>query len=35
MAFDLGEKSMVRAHADIEAGMPGRAALTGNDVDEV
>ena len=27
MAFDLGEQSMVGAHADIKAGMPGGAAL--------
>src|SRR5262249_6033594 len=32
MAFDLGKESMVGAHADIEAGVPGRAALTRNDV---
>ena len=32
MAFDLGEKRMIGAHADIKAGMPGRAALTRNDV---
>src|ERR1700750_554780 len=32
MAFDLGEESMVGAHADIKAGMPGGAALTCNDV---
>ena len=27
-----GEQSVVRAHADIKAGMPGGAALTRNDV---
>src|ERR1700680_2068587 len=32
MAFDLGEKSMVGAHAYIKAGMPGGAALTRDDV---
>src|SRR5665213_1849856 len=32
MAFDLGEESMVGAHADIKAGMPGGAALPRNDV---
>src|ERR1700722_1975187 len=32
MAFDLGKESMVSAHADIKAGMPGGAALTRNDV---
>src|ERR1700684_230300 len=32
MALDLGEQSMVGAHADIKAGMPGGAALTRNDV---
>src|SRR5260370_27351549 len=32
MAFDLREESMVGAHADIKAGMPGGAALTCNDV---
>src|ERR1700761_385512 len=32
MAFDLGEQSMVGAHADIKAGVPGGAALTRNDV---
>src|SRR5260370_5832711 len=32
MAFDLGEQSMVGAHADIKAGMPSGAALTRNDV---
>src|SRR5262245_50495351 len=36
-AFNLGKESMVSAHADIKAGMPGGAALTrdnvaGNDV---
>src|SRR5262249_31047978 len=31
-AFDLGEESMVSAHADIKAGVPGRAALTRDDV---
>src|SRR5258706_4406288 len=30
--FDLGEESMVSAHADIKAGMPGGAALTRDDV---
>ena len=30
--LDLGEQGMVRAHADIKAGMPGGAALTRNDV---
>jgi len=32
MAFYLGEEGMICAHADIKAGMPGRAALTRNDV---
>ena len=32
MTFDLGEKSMVGAHADIKAGMPGGAALTRDNV---
>src|SRR5450755_160734 len=32
MTFDLGEQSMVSAHADIKAGMPGGAALTRDDV---
>ncbi len=32
VTFDLGEQSMVSAHADIKAGMPGGAALTRNDV---
>src|SRR6202040_629941 len=32
MAFDLREESMVGAHADIKAGMPGGAALTCDDV---
>src|SRR5665213_479349 len=32
MAFDLGKQGMIGAHADIKAGMPGGAALTGNDV---
>src|SRR6202012_1113870 len=32
MAFDLGEQSMVSAHADIKAGMPGGAALTRDNV---
>src|ERR1700736_6801573 len=32
MAFDLGEQSMVGAHADIKAGMPGGAALTRDNV---
>jgi DEAD/DEAH box helicase domain-containing protein len=32
MAFDLGEESMVGAHADIKAGMPGGAALARDDV---
>src|SRR5258706_6061738 len=32
MAFDLGEQSMIGAHADIKAGMPGGAALARNDV---
>src|SRR5579871_983096 len=32
MAFDLGEQSMVSAHADIKAGVPGGAALTRDDV---
>ena len=32
MTLDLGEESMVGAHADIKAGMPGGAALTRNDV---
>ena len=37
VAFNLGEQSMVSAHADIKAGMPGGAALardnvTGNDM---
>ena len=31
-ALYLGKESMVRAHADIKAGMPGGAALTRNDV---
>jgi len=31
-AFDLGEESMVSTHADIKAGVPGRAALTRDDV---
>src|ERR1700761_1639183 len=31
-AFNFREESMVRAHADIKAGMPGRAALTRNHV---
>src|SRR4051812_10779085 len=31
-ALDLGEQGVVRAHADIKAGMPGGAALTRNDV---
>src|SRR5882724_3743054 len=31
-AFNLGEKSMVGAHADIKAGMPGGAALTRDDI---
>jgi hypothetical protein len=30
--LDLGEQGVVRAHADIKAGMPGGAALTRNDV---
>src|ERR1700735_4410051 len=32
MTFDLGKQCMVGAHADIKAGMPGGAALTGDDV---
>src|SRR5258707_2581970 len=32
MAFDLGEQSMIGAHADIKAGMPGGAALARDDV---
>ena len=32
MTFDLGEQSMVGAHADIKAGMPGGAALTRDNV---
>src|SRR5689334_3092628 len=32
MAFDLGKESMIGTHADIEAGMPGGAALTRDDV---
>src|SRR4030088_156170 len=32
MAFDLGKQSMVGAHADIKAGMPGGAALTRDNV---
>ena len=32
MTFDLGEESMVGAHADIKAGMPGGAALTRDNV---
>src|ERR1700761_8601661 len=32
MAFDLGKKSMVGAHADIKAGVPGGAALPRDDV---
>ena len=32
VTFDLGEESMVSAHADIKAGMPGGAALTRDDV---
>src|SRR3954468_3774523 len=32
MTFDLGKESMVGAHADIKAGMPGGAALTRDDV---
>ena len=32
MTLDLGEEGMIRPHADIKAGMPGRAALTRNDV---
>src|SRR5579859_4397863 len=32
MALDLGEQGMIGAHADIKAGVPGRAALTRNDV---
>src|SRR3954467_5417235 len=31
-ALDLGEKSMVGAHADIKAGVPGGAALTRDNV---
>src|SRR5205085_5344173 len=31
-AFNLGKESMVGAHADIKAGMPGGAALTRDDV---
>src|SRR6202161_1103594 len=31
-ALYLGEESVVGAHADIKAGVPGRAALTRNDV---
>src|SRR6266567_9349026 len=30
--FDLGEQSMISAHADIKAGVPGGAALTCDDV---
>ena len=32
MTLDLGEESMVGAHADIKAGVPGGAALTRDDV---
>src|SRR5882724_8567469 len=32
MALGLGKQSMVSAHADIKAGMPGGAALTRDDV---
>ena len=32
MTFDLREQSMVRAHADIKAGMPGGAALASDNV---
>src|SRR6478609_3427019 len=32
MPFDLGKESMVGAHADIKAGMPGGAALTRDNV---
>jgi hypothetical protein len=32
MTFNLGEQGMVGPHADIKARMPGRAALTRNDV---
>ena len=32
MTLDLGEQSMVGAHADIKAGMPGGAALTRDNV---
>src|SRR4030081_3853359 len=32
MTFDLGEQGMVRAHADIKAGMPRGAALARDDV---
>src|SRR3981189_1411691 len=32
MTFDLGEQSMVSAHADIKARMPGGAALTRDNV---
>src|SRR4029077_5353282 len=32
MTFDLGKESMVGAHADIKAGMPGGAALTCDNV---
>src|SRR5262245_14039659 len=32
MTFDLGKESMVGAHADIKAGMPGGAALTRDNV---
>src|ERR1700754_3678749 len=32
MTFDLGEEGMIGTHADIKAGVPGRAALTRNDV---
>ena len=31
-ALDLGEQGVIRAHADVETGVPGRAALTRNDV---
>src|SRR5437879_3349563 len=32
MTFDFGKESMVGAHADIKAGMPGGAALTRDNV---
>ena len=32
MTFDLGKERMIGPHADIESGVPSRAALTRNDV---